>query len=52
MSSTLVIAAASDREDDVGHGLVDETDPVKIAHLFRQATPFYVAADFAQPRSQ
>jgi len=48
----MVIAAAGDREDDIGHGLVDETDPVYIAHLFRQATPFYVAADFAQPRSQ
>ena len=48
----LVIAAAGDREDDISHGLVDETDPVKIAHLFRRAAPFYVAADFAQARSQ
>jgi hypothetical protein len=48
----MVIAAAGSREDDIGHGLVDETDPVYIANLFRQAAPFYVATDFAQPRSQ
>jgi hypothetical protein len=30
---------------------VDETDPVYVANLFRQPAPFYVAADFAQPRS-
>ena len=48
----LVMAAAADRADDIGHGLVDETDPVYIADLFRQAEPFYLAVDFAQPRGQ
>ncbi len=48
----LVMAAARDLEDDISHGLVDEADPVYIANLFRQAEPFYVAADFAQPRGQ
>ncbi len=47
----IVLAAAADREDDISHGLVDETDPVYIANVFRQAAPFYLAADFAQPRS-
>ena len=46
----MVIAAACAPEDDVAQGLVDETDPVYIANLFRQAEPFYVAADFAQAK--
>jgi hypothetical protein len=32
-----------------GLGLVDETDADYIAQLFRQATPFYVAADYRRP---
>jgi hypothetical protein len=45
----LIIAAAlHDREDDVTHGLIDETDPVYVAELFRVAKPFYLAADFGQ----
>ncbi len=49
----LVIAAAlSESKDDVAHGLLDERDPVAVADLFRQAQPFYLAADFAQPREK
>lgn len=45
---TLIIAAAmADRNDEVAHGLIDETDPVYVADLFRKAQPFYLAADFA-----
>ncbi len=46
----MVIAAAVTEGDDVTHGQVDETDPVYIAEIFSVAGPFYVAADFAQPR--
>jgi hypothetical protein len=49
----LVIAAAlSGSRDQVTHGLVDEADPVAVAELFGDAQPFYLAADFAQPRRE
>lgn len=49
----LIIAAAlSWSDDELTHGLIDETDPVEVAGLFRQAPPFYVAVDFAQPRPE
>ncbi|MGI8431201.1 MAG: SseB family protein [Chthoniobacterales bacterium] len=48
----ITAAAMADRPDDLSHGLIDATDPVRVADLFRQAQPFYLAADFAKPRTQ
>jgi hypothetical protein len=43
----MVLAALrSELNVEIDHGMVDETDPVYIADMFRQATPFYLAADF------
>lgn len=49
---SMVIAAAVATGDDVAHGQVDETDPVYIAKIFSVAEPFYLAADFAQPKAR
>jgi hypothetical protein len=43
----MVLAALrSELNVEIDHGMVDETDPVYIADMFRQAKPFYLAADF------
>lgn len=49
----LIVQAARAKTDDVQLGQLDETDPNYIAKVFREATPFYIAADYRppQPRS-
>lgn len=48
----LVIAASTSNQGIILHGLVDKDDPVYITELFRQAEPFYLAADFAKTKSE
>ena len=42
----MTVQGARLKADDVGIGLLDETDRDYIKELFRKARPFYVAADF------
>ena len=46
----LVVHAVRRKADDVQLGLLDETDTASIAMAFRQAQPFYVAADCHPPQ--
>lgn len=45
----MVVQAARNRRDDVRLGLVDEDDWSYVRGLFRQATPFFIAADYEPP---
>jgi SseB protein N-terminal domain/SseB protein C-terminal domain len=45
----LVIQAAKGKAYEVELALLDETDAEEVANLFRQAQPFYVAADYGRP---
>jgi hypothetical protein len=49
----LIVQDARAQTDDVRLGRFDETDPDYIARMFREAAPFYIAADYCppQPRS-
>ena len=46
----LVVHAVRRKSDDVQLGLLDETDTASIAITFREAQPFYVAADYHPPQ--
>ena len=46
----LVAHAVRRKTDDVQLGLLDETDTASIAMTFREAQPFYVAADYHPPQ--
>jgi hypothetical protein len=46
----LIVQAARAKTDDVQLGQIDETDPNYIAKVFREATPFYIAADYRPPQ--
>jgi len=45
----LIVQSACAKKDDVNLGLIDETDVAYIEQLFRQAPPFYTAADYQRP---
>jgi hypothetical protein len=45
-----VLHAVRRKTDDVQLGLLDETDTASIAMAFREAQPFYVAADYHPPQ--
>jgi SseB protein N-terminal domain/SseB protein C-terminal domain len=47
----LVAQAAKGKACEVELSLLDETDATEIARLFRQAQPFYVAADYGRPET-
>ncbi len=47
----LIVQSARAKEDIVGLGLIDETNAAYIEQLFRQASPFYQAADDCPPSS-
>jgi hypothetical protein len=46
----LVVQAARKQSDELRLGLLDETDTAFIARAFREAQPFYVAADYHPPQ--
>ncbi len=48
--SDLVVHTVSKKTYDVQVGLLYETDTASIAQTFRQAQPFYVAADYHPPQ--
>ena len=46
----LIVQAAHAKTDDVRLGLLGEKDANYIAKVFREAAPFYIAADFRPPQ--
>ncbi len=46
----LVVQTVRKKTDDVQLGLLHETDTALIARTFREAQPFYVAADYRPPQ--
>jgi hypothetical protein len=45
----MTIQAARAEKDDVGLGLLDESDATYIGQLIQQAPAFYMAADYRPP---
>jgi hypothetical protein len=45
----LAVASVRTRPDEIGLGLLDETDSSCIQAIFRKAAPFYVASDYVVP---